>query len=142
MDTKPKELGDYIEIWSRRKRQILIPAAILAALSVYVVMSMPSVYKSTATILIEEQEIPAELVKSTVTSYADQRIQIISQQVMTRANLWQIIKDFNLFEKKSKQDASDALIEQLRKNIKLDMISADIIDRRSGLKTPSTIAFS
>ena len=142
MDTKPKELSDYLEIASRRKWQILIPAAILTAISAYVVTSMPSVYKSVSTILIEEQEIPSDLVKSTVTTYADQRIQIISQQVMTRANLWQIIKDFNLFEKKSKQDPSDALIEQLRKNIKLDMISADVIDRRSGLKTPATIAFS
>jgi polysaccharide biosynthesis transport protein len=142
MDTKPKELGDYLEIARRRKWYILIPAAILTALSTYVVMSMPSVYKSMATILIEEQEIPAELVKSTVTSYADQRIQIISQQVMTRANLWKIIEDYHLFAKRSKENSSDALIEQLRKNIKLDMISADVVDRRSGLKTPSTIAFS
>jgi uncharacterized protein involved in exopolysaccharide biosynthesis len=142
MDTKPKELGDYLEIWGRRKWQILVPAAILTAISAYYVTSMPSVYKSASTILIEEQEIPSDLVKSTVTSYADQRIQVISQQVMTRANLWQIIKDFNLFEKKRTKDSSDALIEQLRKNIKLDMISADIIDRRSGLKTPATIAFS
>lgn len=142
MDTKPKELGDYLEIALRRKWQILIPAAILSIATIFTVASMPSVYKSTATILIEEQEIPSELVKSTVTSYADQRIQVISQQVMTRANLWQIIKDFNLFEKKRSQASSDALVEQLRKNIKLDMISADIVDRRSGLKTPATIAFS
>jgi polysaccharide biosynthesis transport protein len=142
MDTRPKELGDYLEICLRRKWQILIPAAIFTAASAYIVMSMPSVYKSVATILIEEQEIPAELVKSTVTSYADQRIQVISQQVMTRANLWQIIKDFNLFEKARQQNSSDALIERLRKNIKLDMISADIVDRRSGQKTPATIAFS
>lgn len=142
MDTRPKELGDYLEICLRRKWQILIPAAILTAISTFMVASMPSVYKSTATILIEEQEIPSELVKSTVTSYADQRIQVISQQVMTRGNLWQIIKDFNLFEKKRNQASSDGLVEQLRKNIKLDMISADIVDRRSGQKTPATIAFS
>ncbi|MGB9149746.1 MAG: hypothetical protein WCB36_05815 [Burkholderiales bacterium] len=142
MGTTPKELSDYLEIAKRRKWQILIPTAILTVLSALIVMSMPSVYKSMATILIEEQEIPSELVKSTVNSYADQRIQVISQQVMTRANLWQIITEFNLFEKNNKQDASDALIERLRKNIKLDMISADIVDRRSGVKTPSTIAFS
>jgi polysaccharide biosynthesis transport protein len=142
MDTKPKELNDYLEIWGRRKWQILIPAAILSAMSAFMVMSMPSVYKSTATILIEEQEIPSELVKSTVTSYADQRIQVISQQVMTRANLWQIIDNFKLFEKKRTQASSEDLIEQLRKKIKMDIISADVIDRRSGLKTAATIAFS
>jgi polysaccharide biosynthesis transport protein len=142
MDARPKELNDYLEIWARRKWQVLIPAAILSALSAFMVMSMPSVYKSTATILIEEQEIPSELVKSTVTSYADQRIQVISQQVMTRANLWQIIDNFKLFEKKRTQNSSEALIEQLRKNIKMEMISADVIDRRSGMKTAATIAFS
>jgi uncharacterized protein involved in exopolysaccharide biosynthesis len=55
---------------------------------------LPSTFRSAATILIEEQEIPSELVKSTVTTFADQRIQIISQRIMSRSNLVEIIKKY------------------------------------------------
>ena len=53
----------------------------------------PPVYRSTATILIKEQEIPQEFVRSTVTSFADERIQVISQQVMTRSTLLEFLKE-------------------------------------------------
>ena len=62
-----------------------------------VAVLLPSVYRSTATILIEQQEMPADLVRSTISSYADQRIQVISQQVMTRANLMRIVEKYNLY---------------------------------------------
>ncbi len=142
MEQKVKELGDYLEILRRRKWQVLIPAAILSTAATFYVMSIPSVYKSTGTILIEEQEVPAELVKSAVTTYADQRIQVISQQVMTRPHLWGIVEKFNLFEKRRKQEATEGILEQMRKNIVLEMINADIIDRRNGQKSAATIAFS
>ncbi len=142
MDNKPKELGDYLEIWRRRKWHIILPALALLGLSAAVVMSIPSEYRSKSTILIEEQEVPTELVKSTVTSYADQRIQVISQQVMTRPNLWTIIDKFNLFEKRRSTEPAEMLLERLQKNIKLDVINADVIDRRSGNKTTATIAFT
>ena len=38
---------------------------------------------STATILIEEPDVPADLVKSTVSTFANDRLQVIQQRVMT-----------------------------------------------------------
>ena len=49
--------------------------------------------------LIEQQEIPQDLVRSMVTSFADQRIQVISQRVLTNANLSSIIEKYNLYAK-------------------------------------------
>ena len=45
-----------------------------------VALGLPAIYKSRAVILIEQQDIPQDLVRSLVTSYADQRIQVISQR--------------------------------------------------------------
>jgi uncharacterized protein involved in exopolysaccharide biosynthesis len=137
-----QDLSAYLEILRRRKWQILVPALILFLLSLLVALRLPPVYRSTATILIEDPETPADLVRSTVTSYADQRIQVISQQIMTRANLWQIIEKHDLYADKRNQAPSEGILNAVRKRIKLDLVSSDVVDKRSGIKTSATIAFT
>ena len=86
-----KTLGDYLSVLSRRRWLIVLVFGLLFAVVVVVALVLPPVYRSTATILIKEQEIPQEFVRSTVTSFADERIQVISQQVMTRATLLELV---------------------------------------------------
>lgn len=102
----------------------------------------PATYKSTGTILIEQQELPSDLVRSTISSYADQRIQVITQRVMTTENLFKIIQRFDLYQRQRRTKTREAVIERMRDDIKFDMISADVIDPRSGHPTKATIAFS
>lgn len=140
MSAQPDFLS-FLSFLSRRRWQILLPTLLLLALSAAIIKVLPPTYRSSATILIEEHEIPAELVGSTFSSYADQRIQVISRQVMTRANLRQIIEKFDLNPIQRKNGTSDSVIERVRGNINLEMLSAEYTDRRSGNKTSATIAF-
>lgn len=135
-------LQHYLNIWRRRKWQMIVPALVLLASALAAAMLLPATYRSIATILIEEQEIPPELVRTTVTGFADQRIQSISQQVMTRATLLKIVDKFGLYSKDRNREPTETLIERMRKDIKLDMISAEMMDRRSGAKSVATIAFT
>ncbi len=57
---------------------------------------------SAGTILIEQQEVPEDFVQSAVSSYADQRVQMIGQRVMTSTNLLGIIRKFGLYPVESK----------------------------------------
>jgi uncharacterized protein involved in exopolysaccharide biosynthesis len=82
MEEEVKGLGDYLSIVRRRKMQLFLPMALILVISGIVAFALPAVYESEAIILIEQQEIPEDLVRSTVTSYADQRVQVISQRVM------------------------------------------------------------
>ena len=91
MEQDVKTLHDYLSVVRRRKSQMLWAALLILIGSLGVAFGLPPVYRSTGTILIEQQEIPVELVRSTVTSYADERIQVIGQRVMTSANLLGII---------------------------------------------------
>jgi polysaccharide biosynthesis transport protein len=102
---------------------------------------LPSHYRSAATILIEQQEMPQELVRSTITSYADERIQVISKRVMTTDTLLGIIKRYDLYPELRATATREALLKQMRKDIGMHMISADVIDPRSGHPTTATIAF-
>ncbi|MCU7862257.1 MAG: lipopolysaccharide biosynthesis protein [Candidatus Thiodiazotropha sp. (ex Lucinoma kastoroae)] len=134
-------IGDYLAILKRRKKQLIIPALVILILSAGLAFGLPSVYRSEATILIEQQEIPTELVRSTVTSYAGERIQIISQRVMTTENLSKIIDSYGLYKDERESTSITLLVEKLREEIQLEMISADVVDPRSGRPTTATIAF-
>ncbi len=137
-----KGLGDYLAILRRRKKQLIIPAVVIFVISVLLAVGLPAVYQSKATILIEQQEIPVDLVRSTVTSYAGERIQVISQKVMTTENLSKIINSYGLYKEERKRTSMSILVEEMRKEINLEMISADVVDPRSGRPTSATIAFT
>ncbi|MBI1195094.1 MAG: lipopolysaccharide biosynthesis protein [Gammaproteobacteria bacterium] len=141
MEAQPG-VKDYIAALSRRRGRIFVVAGVVLLISLALAFGLPSVYRSSATILIEEQDIPSDLVRSTVTSFADQRIQVISQRVMTRANLTRIIEKYNLYADDRKDATMEEVIDQMRKDIQLNRVSADVIDPRSGRPTQATIAFN
>ncbi len=132
---------EYLAILRRYKSQIIAVAAILAATSFLVALALPPVYRSSATILVQEQEVPPDLVRSTITSYADERIQVISQQVMTRAVLLDLVEKYDLYRKYRGRGTGDEILDRMRKDIKLSTINADISDRSSGQRVNATIAF-
>lgn len=129
-------------ILKRRSRLAVLTAFGVLALIALVVMLWPTKYESSATILIEQQEIPQDLVRSTITSYADQRIQVLSQQVMTTSNLLNIIRKYELYEDLVRSEPREVVLEQMRDDTRMRMISAEVVDPRSGRPTSATIAFT
>ena len=135
-------LAEYLVIWRRRRRSILLAGVAGALISLLLALFLPPVYQSKATILIEQQEMPTDLVRSTVTSYADQRVQVISQRVMTTQTLLDIIRRYDLYPRQRQRESREALVNRMRDDIAVKMISADVIDPRSGRPTAANIAFS
>ena len=135
------DISDYLAILRRRRVQIIVPSALILLISISLAFGLPPVYQSTATILIEQQEIPQELVQSTVTGYASERVQVISKRVMIRANLWRIIEEYDLFPEERHVTDRGSLISRVRDNIQVEMVSADVVDPHSGRGGSATIAF-
>jgi protein tyrosine kinase modulator len=131
----------WLAYW-RRRSTFLTVVAVSALATVALAALLPSTYRSTATILIEQQEIPQELVRSVITSFADQRVQVISQRVMTTQNLLSLIDRYNLYPDIRRTQPREVLLDKLRSDIGMRMISADVIDPRSGRPTQATIAFN
>lgn len=137
-----RTLRDHLGMLRRRRGLALTVFGTLLALTAVVAVVLPPVYRSTATILIKEQEIPQEFVRSTVTSFADERIQVISQQVMTRATLLELVDRHGLYGKARQRETSEEILDRMRRDIKLTPISAEVTDRRTGSPVKSTIAFT
>ncbi|MBK8815778.1 MAG: lipopolysaccharide biosynthesis protein [Methylococcaceae bacterium] len=135
-----KSIKDYLQILRRRKYTIIVPMLVLLFLSVILTIALPPVYRSKATILIEQQHIPSDLVKSTVISFADERIRQIQQKLMTIDNLNKIIEKFNLYKNEKKAVNSSDLAEQFKESTTLELINADVIGK--GKNTKATLAFT
>lgn len=133
---------DYVAILARRRGAFAGAMAAVIGAALLLAILLPSMYRSNATILIEQQEIPPELVRSTITSYADQRIQTINQRVMTGENLLGIVEKFDLYPHKRKRLAREELLDEVRENISLKIVSAEVMDPRRGVPTNATIAFT
>lgn len=144
MESTEKEisLSDIRLILRRRYKLIAFVSLTIILLGLLVALLLPAVYRSEAVILIEQQEIPVDLVRSTVTSFADQRIQVISQRVMSSTNLTRVMDEFQLYEHLRDRESREVVLDRMRRNIRLDMISADVVDPRSGRPSEATIAFS
>lgn len=130
------DLGQIIAIGKRRFIFFLIPSILVGVVAIAVTYLLPQRYESAATVLVESQQIPVELVQSTVTSDPNQRITIIKQRVMTRKNLLRIIDKYNVFSADRKKLSVTKIVEQMQKLVTIDIITADT-NRGRG----TTIAF-
>ena len=141
MENDNKGIQEFIALLKRNKKEMLRVALGVFSLVTLIALLLPSTYKSTGTILIEQQEIPQDLVESTVTSYASERIQLISQRIMASNNLKQIIEKFDLYHEGRKSKGDSFFMGEMRDAIELEMVSAEVIDPERGRPTEATIAF-
>jgi len=136
------DIQQYWEIIKRRKFHIILPAVAVFCLSVIIAFVLPPVYKSMGTILIEAQEIPEDIVRTTVTGYVEERLQMINQVVMSRRKLLEIINRFGLYEDLKDRYTAEEIIEKMRKDITMETIQTEVVNPRSGRPGSATIAFS
>ena len=135
-------IADLRGVIRRRKKSFILSSLLIFILGVFIAFVLPPIYMSQSTILIEEQQIPPEYVKTTITSYVEERLQVITQQIMSRTKLLDIISQFGLYREKRDRYTTEEIIKAMREDIDLQTISADVVDKRTGRASTATIAFS
>ncbi|OIP48289.1 MAG: hypothetical protein AUK28_05230 [Desulfobacterales bacterium CG2_30_60_27] len=138
------ELGpkDYLLIVKRRKWSLIGTAGLVVLISVITALVWPPSYKSVSTILIEEQEIPPDYVMTTVTSYAEQQLQITNQRIMSSTKLLEIVDRVGLYQDLREKLTTEEIVDKMRGDIHLDLINAEVMDRKTGRPATATIAFT
>lgn len=143
MNTVPTlTTGDLMSILRRRVWSLVIPLAAIFLAAVVIALALPPVYKASTTILIEQQDVPIDFVKATVSTYAEQQMQIINQRIMSSTRLLDIINRFGLYQEERDRLMTEEIIARMRRDIKLEPISVNVVDPRMGKATPATIAFT
>ena len=132
---KPFNVYDFIEVGFRRIWFIIIPFVVVVVGTVLYVRYAPREYMATTLILVTPQKVPEEFVKSTITSNIEDRLQSISQEIMSRTRLEQIISEFKLYPEMSKSAGKEEIVELMRKNILIE------IPKREKEKSSFTISY-
>src|SRR3977135_444630 len=113
----------YWQLIKRRALYFVIPFILVLVVGLAVAVLLPATYVSEGKILVQSQQIPTELVRPTVTSAAQERIQVIEQRTMTRENLLAIMDKFQLFTDKRALMSASQLVELMRKSAKIDPLA-------------------
>jgi polysaccharide biosynthesis transport protein len=137
-----QSLADIFQVLKRRKWSLILTALLIFCAAAAVAILLPPVYRSSSTILIEEQEIPAEFVRATVTSYAEERIQMIKQRVMSFSRLNDLVNSLNLYPDLRASWTAERIVTKMRDDIRVEPVSAEVMDPRTGRATSATIAFT
>jgi len=137
-----QSIGDIFQVLRRRKWSLILPALLIFFTAAAVALFLPPVYRSTSTILIEEQEIPAEFVRATVTSYAEERIQMIKQRVLSFSRLNELVNRLNLYLDRRNSWTTERIVTKMRDDIRVEPVSAEVRNPRTGRATSATIAFT
>jgi polysaccharide chain length determinant protein (PEP-CTERM system associated) len=103
------------------RRRFWIAVALFSLVATAVVslaVFLPNIYTASAFILVEGQQIPQDYVRSTVTLGVERRLQMISQEILSRSKLEQLASQFGLYrELKRKNPSGEMIAATMRRDI-------------------------
>jgi len=111
-------MDDYLAMLRRRLKVILIPTLIAPIAGFMVSYAFAPTYKSTATVLVEGQKVPDNFVQPVITADFTQRVQTLSQEVLSPSRLRPVIQSLALV----KPDEEDKLIQQIQQNMQVEPV--------------------
>ena len=119
---------------------MLMAFVVLAGGAFAVAVLLPPVFQSQAKIIVEAQQIPADLVRSTVTGIAAERLQVIQQRITTRDVLLELVEKFKLFGEDGRRLTPTELVELMRASIAIEQF--DLGNDRQSRASSVTIGFT
>lgn len=134
--------SDYVALLRRRWRPTFVVTASIALGTIYLAYSLPAVYQSSTTILIEDQGIPTDMVQTTIDSYAEQRLQTLYQRVTVSQLVLQMIDEFDLYNKDRGTLPDQELIELFRDNTEMVPQNVESVNARTGREAIITYGFT
>ena len=131
---------DLLAIIKRRRKHIILPLYIGLLGSLVAAVLWPPVFQSTAKILVQELEVSANITDEKFSSGPDHKIQVLTQRVMTAANLQSTVEKFDLYPSLLEDAPIEVAIEKIRGNIHWEILSAEVVDPQSARLTKAAIA--
>lgn len=117
-------ISDLLKGMRRRALMIGSIFTLVFVIALATAVLFPPVYRSTGIIQVESQQIPADLIPTTVITLADERIQMIRQRIMTRKNQMRIIDKYGLFSDAVNTMSASQMLETMRDSTEVTPIQA------------------
>jgi polysaccharide chain length determinant protein (PEP-CTERM system associated) len=106
---------ERLALVARRRRGLAVAVfAMTAAAGVTVALSLPNIYRATASVLVEQGR--GEAAQGDIES----RLQVISQEILSRARLEGVIREFGLYPNLVRGSSPQAAVGQMRRDIRTE----------------------
>src|SRR5580704_16087901 len=131
------ELQHYMGLVRRRHLHFLIPLFLVWAIVWGASWVLPPRYQSSTLILVEQPTMPKDYVTPNVNDDLQDRLQSITQQILSRTRLLHIIDQYGLYGSEHAQRTPDEKVELMRKDIDIELVR----DSRSNQISSFNISF-
>ncbi|MFH0810747.1 MAG: XrtA system polysaccharide chain length determinant [Pseudomonadota bacterium] len=109
-----------LDLICRRWFLLAGPLVLCTMIAVAMAVTLPRLYRSETTILVQPQEVPTAYVAPTVTFGVEDRLLSMAQQIMSRSRLIEISKEFSLYPELARNPEED-MIDRMRQDIGVDL---------------------
>jgi succinoglycan biosynthesis transport protein ExoP len=112
-------------LW-QRKYYVIVLFVVVALAAIVAAYSLPTLYRSSATLLIESPALPKEIVDSPATGEIAQRIAKIRERVLSRGDLIALVEQFDLYTSERRSKPMSEIIEKMRKAANVAAMEGDV----------------
>ena len=126
-----------------RRRWPLGLATLLASMSAAVSLSLylPNVYRASTIVLVGPQQVPEAFVRSTVTTGLETRLQTISQAVLSRSRLEELIQELDLYKNMRARWPMDTVVQQMRRDVQVESRGFETMAREQARLVAFTVSY-
>jgi polysaccharide chain length determinant protein (PEP-CTERM system associated) len=138
MKTDDRSFSDLVRILKNRARPAAMTSLAVLVVASALVFLLPAVYESSATLLIEQMSMPAELTGGVgAQDYVEQRLQRTRQRVLTDQNVESFVQRYSLYESTEMDDR----LAEFHANVFITPQVTGVIDPKSMRAADLTYAF-
>ena len=112
-------------LWHRRL-YVIIPAVLIFAVGLVTAYTLPTLYRSSATMLVESQDLPTEIVEAPGTGRIEERIAKIREQVLSRGDLISLIEQNDLYPSERRSQPMSYVVDKMRTSTTVGALAGDI----------------
>jgi polysaccharide chain length determinant protein (PEP-CTERM system associated) len=118
------------DLWSivRRRAKLMAVTALGIVLAVYwIAMALPNQYESYGTVLVTPQTVDPALVAAGIPeSDLNNRLYLMTAEILSRGRLSKIISDFDLYADESQYMVRDQIIDLMRDHVGVEPVTSEL----------------
>ena len=135
---KPIDVQELLRICWQKKWFFFVPAALIMAAAITVTQVITPLYRSQATLLVENPNVPENVVPSLITEQIGLRLKLIERELLVKDKLLEIADRHNLYAEESEALSRPAIAARMRGRIDTQPMMTEFNEERSGGRVQAT----
>ena len=126
MSVRTHTFRDIARLIGRKRWFVLVPFALGVAAAPILARYAPERYRSEALLLVIPQQVPKDYVTPTMTQPIEERLPAITDQILSRSRLEQIIQQLELYQSERSRQVMEDVVSRMRLDITTSAVGKDV----------------